>query len=106
MLSRLEEDPVFSFGPFRLYVKQRLLLQAERSVRLGRRAFDVLIALVEGAGTLITKDELMARILPNALVEPPHLPLHVPALRRSLGEGRGGNHFLVNVHGRGYRFAA
>jgi DNA-binding winged helix-turn-helix (wHTH) protein len=106
MLSRLEEDPVFSFGPFRLYVKQRLLLQGERPVRLGSRAFDVLIALVEGAGTLITKDELMARIWPNAIVEPANLTVHVAALRRALGDGRGGNHFLVNVHGRGYRFVA
>jgi predicted ATPase/DNA-binding winged helix-turn-helix (wHTH) protein len=106
MPSRLEEDPVFSFGPFRLYVKQRLLLQGERPVRLGSRAFDVLIALVEGAGTLVTKDELMARIWPNAIVEPANLTVHVAALRRALGDGRGGNHFLVNVHGRGYRFVA
>jgi DNA-binding winged helix-turn-helix (wHTH) protein len=89
MLSRLEEDPVFSFGPFRLYVKQRLLLQGERPVRLGSRAFDVLIALVEGAGTLVTKDELMARIWPNAIVEPANLTVHVAALRRALGDGRG-----------------
>src|ERR1700682_1645879 len=106
MLSRLEEDPVFSFGPFRLYVKQRLLLQGERPVRLGSRAFDVLIALVEGAGTLISKDELMARVLANTIVGPANLTVHVAALRRALGDGRGGNHFLVNVHGRGYRFVA
>jgi predicted ATPase/DNA-binding winged helix-turn-helix (wHTH) protein len=106
MLSRLDGEPVFSFGPFRLYVKQRLLLEGERPVRLGSRAFDVLIALVEGAGTLITKDELMARIWPNAVVEPANLTVHVAALRRALSDGRGGNHFLVNVHGRGYRFVA
>jgi predicted ATPase/DNA-binding winged helix-turn-helix (wHTH) protein len=106
MLPRPDEDPLFSFGPFRLYVKQRLLLEGDRPVRLGSRAFDVLIALVESAGTLITKDELMARIWPNAIVEPANLTVHVAALRRALSDGRGGNHFLVNVHGRGYRFVA
>src|ERR1700722_14700266 len=106
MLPRPDEDPVFSFGPFRLYVQQRLLLEGDRPVRLGSRAFDVLIALVEDAGTLIAKDELMARILPYAAGEPANLTVHVAALRRALSDGRDGNHFLVNVHGRGYRFVA
>ena len=50
-----------SFGPFRLLSAQRLLLEGDRPVRLGSRAFDILAALVDRAGEVVTKEQLMAR---------------------------------------------
>jgi predicted ATPase/DNA-binding winged helix-turn-helix (wHTH) protein len=96
----------FSFGPFHLVPTQRLLLEAEKPLRLGSRALDILIALVERRGELVSKEELMARVWPKMFVEPANLTVHVAALRRVLGDGRNGNRYLVNIPGRGYRFVA
>jgi DNA-binding winged helix-turn-helix (wHTH) protein len=43
-------ENALAFGPFRLLAAQRLLLEGEKPVRLGSRAFDILAALVERAG--------------------------------------------------------
>ncbi|TMJ30379.1 MAG: hypothetical protein E6G88_07820 [Alphaproteobacteria bacterium] len=94
------------FGAFCLWPMRRLLLQDNQPVRIGSRALDILIALLERPGDLVTKDELMARVWPNTFVEPANLTVHIAALRRALGDGRDGNRFLINIPGRGYRFVA
>jgi DNA-binding winged helix-turn-helix (wHTH) protein len=94
------------FGPFRLLPLQRLLLKGDEQVRLGSRAFDILVALTERPGQLISKNELMARVWPGIFVVPANLTVHVTALRRALGDGVDGNRFVVNVPGRGYCFTA
>jgi len=95
-----------SFGPFRLFPARRLLLHVDNVVPLGSRALDILIALVERSGELLTKNELMARVWPSTFVEPANLTVHVAALRRALGDGRDGNRYIVNIPGRGYQFVA
>jgi DNA-binding winged helix-turn-helix (wHTH) protein len=92
------------FGPFRLLPLQRLLLKDDEQVRLGSRAFDILVALTERPGQLIGKNELMARVWPGIFVVPANLTVHITALRRALGDGVDGNRFVVNVPGRGYCF--
>jgi predicted ATPase/DNA-binding winged helix-turn-helix (wHTH) protein len=99
-------EPAIAFGPFRLLPAQRLLLEGERPVRLGSRAFDILTALVERAGEVIGKDELMARVWPQTVVEEANLKIQISALRRALGDGQGGYRFVVTVPGRGYNFVA
>ena len=94
------------FGPFRLLPLQRLLLKGDEQVRLGSRAFDILVALTERPGQLISKNELMARVWPGIFVVPANLTVHITALRRALGDGVDGNRFIVNVSGRGYCFTA
>jgi len=95
-----------AFGPFRLLPTQQLLLHEDVPVPLGSRAMDILIALVERAGELVTKEELMARVWPNTFVAPANVPVQLCALRRALGDGRDGNRFVINIPGRGYRFVA
>jgi DNA-binding winged helix-turn-helix (wHTH) protein len=95
-----------SFASFRLLPAQRLLLEGDKPVQLGSRAFDILIALVERPSKLVSKEELMARVWPKIFVDPANLPVHISALRRALGDGRDGNRFFVNVPGRGYVFVA
>jgi DNA-binding winged helix-turn-helix (wHTH) protein len=99
-------EALILFGPFRLLPKQRLLMQADKPVRLGSRAFDVLIALLERRGELVSKEELMARVWPNTFVESANLAVHISALRRALGDDRAANRYVVNISGRGYRFVA
>ena len=93
-----------AFGPFRLLPTQFLLLEGDKSVPLGSRALEILIALLERPGELVTKQELMDRVWPNVFVEPANLTVHISALRRALRDGRDGNRFIINIPGRGYRF--
>ena len=73
-----------SFGPFRLFAEQRLLLEGDRPVRLGSRAFDILAALVERPGEVVGKEQLIARAWPQTVVEDSNLKIQVSALRGAL----------------------
>jgi len=99
-------DPPVSFGPFRLYPARQLLFKAERAVPLGGRALDILVALTERAGELVTKRELVSRVWPDLFVGEGNLRMQVALLRRALGDGRGGARYVATVAGRGYRFVA
>ena len=98
--------PAFSFGPFRLLPCQRLLLEGSVVVRIGSRAFDILTVLVEQAGTVVGKEELMARVWPKVFVDATNLKTNISVLRRALGEGHDGKRYIVTVPGRGYNFVA
>jgi DNA-binding winged helix-turn-helix (wHTH) protein len=95
-----------SFGPFVLRPAQFLLLEGDKPVPLGSRAMDILIALLERPGELVTKQELMALVWPNLFVEPANLSVHVSALRRALRDGRDGSRFIITIPRRGYCFVA
>ncbi len=92
------------FGPFRLSVTGRVLEKGSVPVRLGSRALDILIALVERPAEVVTKKELFARVWPDLVVDEGNLRYHVSALRKALGEGRSGTRYVTNVSGRGYCF--
>jgi predicted ATPase/DNA-binding winged helix-turn-helix (wHTH) protein len=95
-----------AFGPFRLVAVERLLLDGDRPMRLGSRALDILIALVERPGELVTKRDLMTIVWPDTTVVEANLTVHVAALRRALGDDHDGNRYIANIPGRGYRFVA
>ncbi len=106
MIESSDASEQIAFGSFRLFPKQQLLLDGETPVRLGSRARDILAALLEKPGEIISKEELVARAWPNTFVEEGNLKVHVAALRRALRDGHGGNRFITNVPGRGYSFVA
>ena len=99
-------DYEISFGPFRLFPARQLLLENGKSVRLGSRALELLIALAERPNELVTKEDLIARVWPQTFVEEGSLRVHIAALRRALGDGQKGNRYVLNIPGRGYRFVA
>src|ERR1700751_3841314 len=100
------EERAISFGPYRLLAAQRLLLEGDKPVRLGGRAFGILTALVESAGEGRGKEELIARAWPATYVEEANLKIQISALRRALGDGQGDNRYVATVVGRGYNFVA
>jgi len=102
----VSSDHAISFGPFRLVPSRHLLLEGDRPLRLGNRAFDILTILVERAGEIVSKEELIGRVWPNTFVEEGNLRVHVAAVRKILGDGRAGNQYVANIPGRGYRFVA
>jgi DNA-binding winged helix-turn-helix (wHTH) protein len=95
-----------SFGPFHLLPGQRLLLEGDRPVQLGSRAFDILVTLVERAGEMVSNAELRSRVWPGILVVDGNIKVQVSALRRALGEGKDGSRYILTVTGRGYQFVA
>jgi predicted ATPase/DNA-binding winged helix-turn-helix (wHTH) protein len=97
-------DTAITFGPFQIFLAQRCLMRDGQPVRLGSRAFDLLLALVESAGTLISKEDLIARVWPGTHVEEVVLRVHVTALRKVLSDGRPDARDVLTVPGRGYQF--
>jgi DNA-binding winged helix-turn-helix (wHTH) protein len=95
-----------SFDSFRLCPQRRLLLEGDEPVRIGSRALDILIALLERPGELFGKPELLARVWPGIAIEEGNLKFNVTALRRALRDGQEGKRYICNVIGRGYCFVA
>src|SRR5262245_17678381 len=87
------------FDRFELLAAERLLLQDGAPVPLGSRAFDVLLALAERRGELVTKQQLMELVWPGVFVEENNLQAQVSAIRKVLGRNT-----ITTIPGRGYQF--
>ena len=85
-------------GGFELFTAERVMLSDGAPVALGPRAFDVLLAFVQGRGRLVTKDELIDAVWPGMVVEESNLQAQVPALRKALGRDA-----IATISGCGYQ---
>jgi predicted ATPase/DNA-binding winged helix-turn-helix (wHTH) protein len=96
-------DPpaTFSFGRFQVLPHRRELLADGQPLKLGGRAYDVLMTLIEARGAVVSKDALMARVWPDRIVEENALQVQMSALRAALGPDR---ELVRTVSGRGYQF--
>ena len=90
-----------AFGRFRVLPHRRELLADGRPIKLGGRAFDVLMALIEARGAVIGKDALMARVWSDRIVEENNLQAQISALRAAFGAER---KLIRTVPRRGYQF--
>lgn len=99
-------DRAVLFGPFRLLPDRHLLFEGDTPVSIGSRALDILLALTDRAGELVTRDELVARAWPNLTVDESNLRAQVVVLRKALREREAGISYIATVPGRGYRFVA
>ncbi|WP_339451214.1 ATP-binding protein [Pseudomonas sp. EA_5y_Pfl2_R50] len=98
--------PVLRFGPYAFHLRQRLILEGDRQLRMGGRALDILQVLVEHAGRVVRKEQLIACVWPTSVVEEINLRVHIAALRRALRDGENGQRYIVNVPQCGYSFIA
>src|SRR4029453_12601901 len=92
-------SPTYEFTPYRLLPAQRQLVRDGTPVKLGGRAFDVLVALVEKRDGTVSKNELMDLAWPTVVVEENNLEVQIVTLRKLLGYAA-----ITTVPGRGYRF--
>ena len=97
---------LYQFGQFQLDPAEHRLLREGLEVPLQLKAFEILCLLVENAGRLIRKEELLERIWPDAVVEENNLNKNVSLLRKALGESATGQAYIETVPRVGYRFAA
>ncbi|KNH27021.1 transcriptional regulator [Pseudomonas syringae] len=105
-LRSINSDAVLRFGPYAFHLRQRLILEDDRPLRMGGRALDILQVLVERAGSVVSKDALIAHVWPASVVEEINLRVHIAALRRALGDGQNGQRYIVNIPQCGYSFIA
>jgi predicted ATPase/DNA-binding winged helix-turn-helix (wHTH) protein len=89
----------YRFGSFELQPDKRRLEKDGVTISLRPRAFDLLVTLVDRAGHLVTKDELLTRVWPKMVVEEAALHVQVSALRKVVG-----SEAIITVSGRGYQF--
>ena len=96
----------YAFGPFRLDSERRVLVRDGAPVSLAPKLAETLLLLVENAGHLVDKDDLMKQVWPDAFVEEGNLNKNIFVLRKVLGEWDGGREYIDTVPKRGYRFVA
>jgi adenylate cyclase len=97
---------VYRFGPFELDGAEHRLLRNGVEVPLQLKAFETLCILVERAGRLLTKDDLLRQLWPGTIVEENNLNKNISMLRKALGECATGQSYIETVPRVGYRFAA
>ena len=94
---------LYEFGEFSLDAQSRVLRRGAATVPLTPKAFDVLLMLVQNAGRIVTKDELMKAVWPDSFVEESNLTQTVFMVRKALDE-TADRRYILTVQGQGYRF--
>ena len=102
----MKPEGIFQFGEFQIDVAARTLRREDESIALNRRAFDVLLYLIQNPGRILTRDELLKNVWPDSFVDENSLAQSISALRRALGEKPGDNSYIVTLPGRGYQFVS
>jgi DNA-binding winged helix-turn-helix (wHTH) protein len=102
----MKPEGMFQFGEFQIDVLARSLRREQEIVTLNRRAFDVLLYLVQNPGRVLTRDELLKNVWPETFVYENSLAQSISALRRALEEKPGDNSCIVTLPGRGYQFVS
>lgn len=101
------QTQVYEFGPFRLDCAEQRLLRQDQPVALTPRALKLLMVLVQRAGHLVTKEELLRTLWPESFVEEANLSVNVSAVRRAISDGQNGQaQYIETVPKLGYRFIA
>src|SRR5436190_1528373 len=96
----------YEFGPFHLDASERQLLRDGQVVPLTPKVFDVLLALVQNSGHILSKDEVIRMVWPETSVEEGNLARNISTLRSALGERPSDRQFIETIPWRGYRFIA
>src|SRR5271170_739279 len=99
-------EGIIQFGEFRIDPLARTLRRHDEAVTLNRRAFDVLLYLVQNPGRILTREELLKNVWPDTAVDENSLAQSISTLRRALEEKPGENSYIVTLPGRGYQFVA
>src|SRR5271156_2015274 len=100
----MKAEGAFRFGKFQIDALARTLRREEAIVTLNRRAFDVLLYLVQNPGKVVSRDELLKSVWADTFVDENSLAQSISVLRRALEEKPGDNSYIVTLPGRGYQF--
>jgi pimeloyl-ACP methyl ester carboxylesterase/DNA-binding winged helix-turn-helix (wHTH) protein len=98
--------PRYQFGPFQLDTAEHRLLRNGVEVQLQLKVFETLCVLIENAGRLLKKEDLLQEVWPDTVVEENNLNKNVSLLRKALGKNTNGQSYIETVPRVGYRFVA
>lgn len=101
-----EPEQFFSFAEFELDAAHRRLARDGKALTLHAKAFDLLVFLVENAGRVVSRDEILETVWNGQFVEESNLTVQISALRKILRDPKNAPRFLVTVPGKGYKFIA
>src|SRR5580704_12653858 len=102
----MKTEGVFQFGEFEMDARARTLRRDKAPVTLNFRTFEMLLYFVQNPGRVLTRDELLKNVWPDAFVDEHSLAQSISVLRRALDEKPGDNSYIVTLPGRGYQFVA
>jgi len=102
----LKSKHLYGFGPYRLDIIERVLLRDGQPITLPPKDLETLLVLVERAGHIVEKEELLEKVWPGVFVEEGNLARHVFNLRQVLGDSPDGRKYIETIPKRGYRFVA
>ena len=106
MGDRLKAKHLYGFGSYRLDAVERVLLRDGQPVTLPPKDLETLLVLVERAGHIVEKEELLEKVWPGVFVEEGNLARHIFNLRQVLGDSPDGRKYIETIPKRGYRFVA
>src|SRR5437870_10640378 len=102
----LKEKRLYQFGSYRLDAMERVLLRDGQPITLPPKDLETLLVLVERAGHIVEKEELLEKVWPGVFVEEGNLARHIFNLRQVLGDTADGRKYIETIPKRGYRFLA
>ena len=97
---------LYEFGPFRVDPEKQILLRGSQPVAITPKTFDTLLILVRHSREVVSKNDLMNELWPDAFVEEANLSQNIFMLRRVLGDTPEDRRYIVTLPGKGYRFVA
>jgi len=101
-----QNNQCYEFGPYRLAPVEHRLYRNGEVVMLPPKEFDLLLLLVQNPGQVMNRESLIKALWPNTVVEEANLNVHISALRKTLAESAGEQHFIETLPRLGYRFIA
>jgi Tol biopolymer transport system component/DNA-binding winged helix-turn-helix (wHTH) protein len=99
----LKTRRIFRFGPFRLDATAKVLLREDQPVHLARKSVETLLALLENCGRVVTKEDLMAAVWPDRIVDEANLAQNIAVIRKAIATAQGEPGHIETFPGRGYR---
>jgi eukaryotic-like serine/threonine-protein kinase len=100
-----EPKVLYEFGPFQVDPERQILLRGDHPVAISPKVFETLLILIRRSRKVVTKEELMKALWPDAFVEEANLSQNIFMLRKALGDASGDRRYIVTLPGKGYRFA-
>jgi DNA-binding winged helix-turn-helix (wHTH) protein/tetratricopeptide (TPR) repeat protein len=100
-----EPKVLYEFGPFRIDPEKQVLLREDQPVAITPKVFETLLILVRHSREVVSKEDLMKTLWPDAFVEEANLSQNIFMLRKALGDTPEDRRYIVTLSGRGYRFA-
>src|SRR5574340_597665 len=106
MAATAPDRDFYAFGPFKVDPLKRVLTRTGTPIPLPPKVFDTLLYMIEQAGRLLDKEELLREIWPGRIVEEDSLFHNISLLRKALDDSAQSERYIITAPGRGYRFVA